>query len=120
MVVGRPVDGLLCWIALAAFQLANRWLLFKIYRAVDSVMPISARPLPFQSLNWMGQIALITATQLTHIGAAISVLLKKSVRWRGIDYRVAAPFRIDMARYQPIRDTTSFKPGADRATESIV
>ncbi len=119
--LGNLIPFAICVAGLGVFQASNCLLLTRIERSVNYALRGHAeKPITTAQQHWATNLLVVSLAQVVHLGAAISALLARSVRWRGIKYEIRGAHQIRMSKYVPMKEVQSSAAASnEKSLESI-
>jgi len=109
--------ALLVALAMTSFQVALVLLVMWIGRSVESSLARDGRWERWRKPTFPRWLWCVTITQWVYSWALFQCLCSRSTHWRGIRYRVAGPWGIEMESYQPFSE--SVQPTRPRTQVSL-
>lgn len=117
LVQGDMVGAGCVFLALLAFHVCLTSMLAWMERAVCAIAKARGEDVSWPGKsNWLTIFWIAWLTQWVYTWALLGCLFLKKFNWRGVEYKVAGPWSIQMLGYQPYSDG---KICSQRAQESI-
>lgn len=113
----RPVAAAWAAAGFVGFQSANLVWLMILERTARQSLRRRNEPTAWLTRGKLARLFLaVPAVQIIHFVAIVATLLRRTISWRGVTYRIEGPWNIRRLQYQPFTDSTSAKK---RATDSL-